>query len=350
MGKLGVALPMGIRHHASPRRSPQPPRPPSPPTRRARPTRGPSPSPPALGSCGSTSKPAKPTVPGASRSPTSPTMVSAGGPQPGVPVTYSLVPGSPPVHTSQVFGGSKLKDGDQSFGDKLMPLTMVFWLGVAEDYEQLVEDIVRDGRLYASENHQEILKVSMSPPGPRCPGLWGCWRAGASLPSGVAPVRSWLWFGAAAGGARGGVVTPPPPIRLGFPPGQEAHQSFLRRAGAPPELLQVHGETQGDAAPLLHQTPPLQSLQLPPALQIAPRVPAAPRSQGKPLLPSFSFPIFSFLCSAPAGSPPLAPHTSPPRFLRRSPQSRAPGRRGGCSGLIQPLAKPLLSSKAASSF
>lgn len=30
----------------------------------------------------------------------------------------------------------------------------------AEDYEQLVEDIVRDGRLYASENHQEILKAS----------------------------------------------------------------------------------------------------------------------------------------------------------------------------------------------
>ncbi|XP_023258994.1 signal peptide, CUB and EGF-like domain-containing protein 2 [Seriola lalandi dorsalis] len=28
----------------------------------------------------------------------------------------------------------------------------------SEDYEQLVEDIVRDGRLYASENHQEILK------------------------------------------------------------------------------------------------------------------------------------------------------------------------------------------------
>jgi len=32
----------------------------------------------------------------------------------------------------------------------------------SEDYEQLVEDIVRDGRLYASENHQEILKVSRS--------------------------------------------------------------------------------------------------------------------------------------------------------------------------------------------
>ncbi|XP_073072262.1 signal peptide, CUB and EGF-like domain-containing protein 2 isoform X7 [Manis javanica] len=28
----------------------------------------------------------------------------------------------------------------------------------AEDYQELIEDIVRDGRLYASENHQEILK------------------------------------------------------------------------------------------------------------------------------------------------------------------------------------------------
>ncbi|MEJ1270982.1 signal peptide CUB domain EGF-like 2 [Cricetulus griseus] len=34
---------------------------------------------------------------------------------------------------------------------------------LAEDYEQLVEDIVRDGRLYASENHQEILKASECP-------------------------------------------------------------------------------------------------------------------------------------------------------------------------------------------
>lgn len=30
----------------------------------------------------------------------------------------------------------------------------------SEDYQELIEDIVRDGRLYASENHQEILKVS----------------------------------------------------------------------------------------------------------------------------------------------------------------------------------------------
>ena len=34
------------------------------------------------------------------------------------------------------------------------------FMDFAEDYEQLVEDIVRDGRLYASENHQEILKES----------------------------------------------------------------------------------------------------------------------------------------------------------------------------------------------
>lgn len=32
---------------------------------------------------------------------------------------------------------------------------------IIEDYQQLIEDIVRDGRLYASENHQEILKVSV---------------------------------------------------------------------------------------------------------------------------------------------------------------------------------------------
>lgn len=38
-----------------------------------------------------------------------------------------------------------------------------------EDYEQLVEDIVRDGRLYASENHQEILKASER-------SLWCGWK------------------------------------------------------------------------------------------------------------------------------------------------------------------------------
>ena len=156
--------------------------------------------------------------------------------------------------------------------------------------------------------------MSLSPPGPRCPGLRGRCRAGASFFSGgppVPPLCSWLWFRAATRGARGGMVTPPPP-RFGLT-GQEAHQGFLRRAGAPPELLQVHRETQGDAAPLLHQTPPLQSLQLPPALQIAPRAPAnpgPPRSQGKPLLPSFSFPNFSFLRSAPAGLP-LSPRRCP---------------------------------------
>lgn len=175
---------------------------------------------------------------------------------------------------------------------------------------------MRDGRLYASENHQEILKVSASPPGPRCPGLRGVREhpshrlCPCARPALVASVRSHR-------GGSTGWDGDTPPLRLGFPAGQEAHQSFLRRVGAPPELLQVHGETQGDAAPLLHQTAPLQSLQLPPALQIAPRAPAAPgppRSQGKPLLPSFSFPIFSFLRSAPAGSPPLTPQASPHDF------------------------------------
>lgn len=40
------------------------------------------------------------------------------------------------------------------------PFTYLPCCGFAEDYQQLIEDIVRDGRLYASENHQEILKVS----------------------------------------------------------------------------------------------------------------------------------------------------------------------------------------------
>lgn len=42
--------------------------------------------------------------------------------------------------------------------NELPPFSPAPLINVAEDYEQLVEDIVRDGRLYASENHQEILK------------------------------------------------------------------------------------------------------------------------------------------------------------------------------------------------
>ena len=29
----------------------------------------------------------------------------------------------------------------------------------AEEYQELVEDITRDGRLYASHQHQDVLKV-----------------------------------------------------------------------------------------------------------------------------------------------------------------------------------------------
>lgn len=49
--------------------------------------------------------------------------------------------------------------GQQGKREEFPPLSSSPWL-TAEDYEQLVEDIVRDGRLYASENHQEILKAS----------------------------------------------------------------------------------------------------------------------------------------------------------------------------------------------
>lgn len=44
--------------------------------------------------------------------------------------------------------------------ESTVPSSVPNLVGFTEDYEQLVEDIVRDGRLYASENHQEILKAS----------------------------------------------------------------------------------------------------------------------------------------------------------------------------------------------
>ncbi|XP_063212833.1 signal peptide, CUB and EGF-like domain-containing protein 3 isoform X3 [Chroicocephalus ridibundus] len=118
----------------------------------------------------------------------------------------------------------------------------------------------------------------------------------------------------------------------GDPQGQEAHQSFLRRAGAPPELLQVHGETQGDAAPLLHQTPPLQSLQLPPALQIAPPCPRRPRAAPPSRKTSSPFLLLSDFLLPPLSSGRTVtshPADVPPRFFHRSPQSRVPSRGWG---------------------
>lgn len=53
--------------------------------------------------------------------------------------------------------GFERQQGEQEEFPPSKPLSLV---DSAEDYEQLVEDIVRDGRLYASENHQEILKAS----------------------------------------------------------------------------------------------------------------------------------------------------------------------------------------------
>lgn len=61
---------------------------------------------------------------------------------------------------------------------------------LAEDYQQLIEDIVRDGRLYASENHQEILKVSelLYGQGPSHPWRGACDGPGPPLPPGL---REW---------------------------------------------------------------------------------------------------------------------------------------------------------------
>lgn len=58
---------------------------------------------------------------------------------------------------------------------------------LAEDYQQLIEDIVRDGRLYASENHQEILKVSelLYGQGPSHPWRGACDGPGPPLPPGL---------------------------------------------------------------------------------------------------------------------------------------------------------------------
>lgn len=41
----------------------------------------------------------------------------------------------------------------------MLSIYMLCNMLLLEDYQELIEDIVRDGRLYASENHQEILKV-----------------------------------------------------------------------------------------------------------------------------------------------------------------------------------------------
>lgn len=85
-------------------------------------------------------------------------------------------------------GELSARDWDSGFGEACPEL--VSHLAVAEDYEQLVEDIVRDGRLYASENHQEILKVSAAPHHLCCLALLGCARCIA---------RVWSCAGGAVG-------------------------------------------------------------------------------------------------------------------------------------------------------
>lgn len=118
--------------------------PPSPRTRRVRPMSGPSPSPLALASFGFSLSPMRETVAKGSKSRMSRTMVS--------------------YHEQwSVTANCKI----QAVIRKLLVApyyTMYsssFICRFPEDYQQLIEDIVRDGRLYASENHQEILKVQI---------------------------------------------------------------------------------------------------------------------------------------------------------------------------------------------
>jgi hypothetical protein len=41
----------------------------------------------------------------------------------------------------------------------LLTLIPLLFLSIAEEYQDLIEDIVRDGRLYSSHQHREVLKV-----------------------------------------------------------------------------------------------------------------------------------------------------------------------------------------------
>lgn len=129
-------------------------------------------------------------------------------------------------------------DGVSPDRSSRMLCSLLIWMFCTpEDYQQLIEDIVRDGRLYASENHQEILKVPISS-------------------DGIGPVdlqlvmwRAWAFCFLSAG--------------------QEADKSPLWCSCSSPELLQVHcAGVQRNVPSLLHQAAALQSHQVPSAVQI----------------------------------------------------------------------------------
>lgn len=119
--------------------------PPSPRTRRVRPMSGPSPSPLALASFGFSLSPMRATVAKGSKCRMSHTMVS-----------YR--------EQWSVTANCKIQAAIRKL--LVAPYYTMYSSSLIcrfpEDYQQLIEDIVRDGRLYASENHQEILKVQIS--------------------------------------------------------------------------------------------------------------------------------------------------------------------------------------------
>ena len=48
-----------------------------------------------------------------------------------------------------------LRRNSSAFGDAIINCVLV------EEYEELIEDIVRDGRLYSFYRHQQVLKASI---------------------------------------------------------------------------------------------------------------------------------------------------------------------------------------------
>lgn len=114
---------------------------------------------------------------------------------------------------------------------------------VPEDYQQLIEDIVRDGRLYASENHQEILKVLND-------YQHDCASSERITFHPLTRLVKWC-----------DTFVPPT--------GQEADKGAVWCTGPSSELLQVHCTgVQRDVSTLLHQAAALQSHQVSTAIQI----------------------------------------------------------------------------------
>lgn len=203
--------------------------------------RGPSPSPLVLASCGFSSSPMRATAAKASKSHMSPMMVRQfsslkwiGSNVKNRLILWSL------LHLKIVV---TVYYFDVAFYTTVYTQSIVCPPSfesccVPEDYQQLIEDIVRDGRLYASENHQEILKVLND------------YQHDLKESHFILP-HDWS----------SDTFVPPT--------GQEADKGAVWCTGPSPELLQVYCTgVQRDVPSLLHQAAALQSHQVSTAIQI----------------------------------------------------------------------------------